>query len=126
MTKLTEGKRNAIAALMSEYDNSTIEDIQNALKDLLGNTLQNMLEAEMNEHLGYHKYQRSSASNARNDTKQKKLRSSLGEHELDVPQDREGSFEPKVVKKRQKDISGIEQKIISMNKKGMTTRQISE
>ena len=50
----------------------------------------------------------------------------LGETEIEVPQDRDGTFEPKVVKKRQKDISGIEQKIISLYAKGMTTRQISD
>ena len=56
----------------------------------------------------------------------KKIRGNFGETEIEVPQDRDGSFEPKVVKKRQKDISGIERKIISLYAKGMTTRQISE
>ena len=54
------------------------------------------------------------------------IRGNLGETEIEVPQDRDGTFEPKVVKKRQKDISGIEQKIISPYAKGMTTRQISD
>ena len=54
------------------------------------------------------------------------IRGNLGETEIEVPQDRDGTFEPKVVKKRQKDISGIEQKIISLYAKGMTTRQISD
>ena len=58
--------------------------------------------------------------------KTKKIRGNFGETEIEVPQDRDGSFEPKVVKKRQKDISGIEQKIIALYAKGMTTRQISE
>ena len=58
--------------------------------------------------------------------KTKKIRGNLGETEIEVPQDRDGTFEPKVVKKRQKDISGIEQKIISLYAKGMTTRQISD
>ena len=58
--------------------------------------------------------------------KTKKIRGNFGETEIEVPQDRDGSFEPKVVQKRQKDISGIEQKIISLYAKGMTTRQISE
>ena len=88
---VTEGKRNIIAALINEYDIKTAEDIQDALKELLGGTIQEMLEAE-----------------------------------IEVPQDREGTFEPQIVKKRQKDISAIEDKIISMYAKGMTTRQISE
>ena len=58
--------------------------------------------------------------------KTKKIRGNLGETEIEVPQDRDGTFEPMVVKKRQKDISGIEQKIISLYAKGMTTRQISD
>lgn len=58
--------------------------------------------------------------------KNKTIKSKYGESLIEVPQDREGTFEPKVVKKRQKDISGIEDKIISMYAKGMTTRQISE
>ena len=56
----------------------------------------------------------------------KKMRGNFGEAEIEVPQDRDGTFEPQVVKKRQKDISGIEQKIVSLYAKGMTTRQISE
>ena len=80
----------------------------------------------MDEHLGYQEYERSDNPDSRNGRKTKKTRGSFGETEIEVPQDRDGSFEPKVVKKRQKDISGIEQKIISLYAKGMTTRQISE
>ena len=83
-------------------------------------------EAELAEHLGYRSYERSDSSNYRNGKKTKKIRGNLGETEIEVPQDRDGTFEPKVVKKRQKDISGIEQKIISLYAKGMTTRQISD
>ena len=85
-----------------------------------------MLEAELDEHLGYRSYERSDSSNYRNGKKTKKIRGNLGETEIEVPQDRDGTFEPKVVKKRQKDIFGIEQKIISLYVKGMTTRQISD
>ena len=76
----------------------------------------------MDEHLGYQKSERSDNLNYRNGTKKKKVRSNYGEFELDVPQDRDSSFEPRIVKKRQKDISGIDQKIISMYARGMTTR----
>lgn len=123
---LNENKRNIISALIDEYDIETAEDIQEALKDLLGGTIKSMMEAEMDEHLGYDRYERSDSANYRNGTKSKKVRSSYGEFEIDVPQDRSGSFEPQVVKKRQKDISEIDQKIISMYARGMTTRQISE
>ena len=123
---LTEGKKNIIAGLMEEYDIQTADDIQEALKDLLGGTIKGMMEAEMEEHLGYEKHERSDKDNARNGTKSKRVRSNYGEFEIEVPQDRQSTFEPKVVAKRQKDISQIDQKIISMYARGMTTSQISE
>ena len=123
---LNERKRNIISSLLEEYDIETADDIQEALKDLLGGTIKSMLESEMDEHLGYKNYERNENNNYRNGTKKKTLRSNYGEFEIDVPQDRQSSFEPEVVKKRQKDISNIDQKIISLYAKGMTTRQIAE
>lgn len=123
---MSEGKRNIITGLLQEYDIKSAQDIEEALKDLLGGTIQEMLEAEMDEHLGYEAYERSDNPNSRNGKKTKKIRGNFGETEIEVPQDRDGSFNPKIVQKRQKDISGIEQKIISLYAKGMTTRQISE
>ena len=123
---MTEGKRNLIQGLLREYDIETAEDIQDALKDLLSGTVKEMLEAEMDDHLGYGKYERSEEDNYRNGTKTKRVRSKYGEFEVDVPQDRQSSFEPQIVPKRRKDISAIDDKIISMYAKGMTTRQISE
>lgn len=124
--KRSEGKRNIIASLIEEYDIQSAEDIQDALKDLLGGAIESMLKSELDSHLGYEPYERSGSSNARNGNKTKKLISKYGEFEIDVPQDREGSFEPQLVKKRQKDISQIEEKIISMYAKGLSTRQISD
>ena len=124
--RLNEGKKNIIAQLIQEYDIHTAEDIQDALKDLLGRTIESMLTAELDNHLGYDPYERTDSANARNGKKQKTLRSKYGEIPIEVPQEREGSFEPQIVKKRQKDISSIEDKIISMYAKGLTTRQISE
>jgi transposase-like protein len=123
---MTEGKKNLIQGLMQEYDIETAEDIQDALKDLLAGTIQGMFEEEMNNHLGYTKYGRSSESNYRNGTKSKSVRSKYGEFKVDVPQDRNSTFEPMIVPKRQKDISGIEDKVISMYAKGMSVTQISE
>ena len=123
---MSEEKKNIIAELIEEYDIRTAKDIEDALRDLMGGTIQEMLEAELDGHLGYRSYERSDSSNYRNGKKTKKIRGNLGETEIEVPQDRDGTFEPKVVKKRQKDISGIEQKIISLYAKGMTTRQISD
>ena len=124
--QMTEGKRNIIRQLLQEYDIETAEDIQEALKDLLGGTIKEMMEAEMDNHLGYQKSERSDGDDYRNGYKSKQLRTSYGSMNIDVPQDRKSTFSPKIVKKRQKDISAIDQKIISMYAKGMTTRQISE
>ena len=122
---LTEGKRNIISALMDEYEIKTAEDIQDALKDLLlGGTIRSMMESEMTDHLGYPKSARSYSENYRNGSKT--VRSKYGEFEVDVIKDRNGTFEPQIVKNRQKDISGIDDKIIGMYAKGLTTRQISE
>ena len=124
--QMTEGKRNIIHQLLEEYDIQTAEDIQEALKDLLGSTLKEMMEAEMDEHLGYGRSERSDSDDYRNGYKPKRINSSFGSMDIQVPQDRKSTFEPQVVRKRQKDISGIDQKIISMYAKGMTTRQISD
>ena len=124
--EFSEGKKNIIAGLFAEYDIQSAEDIQEALKDLLGGTIQSMMEAELTEQLGHDKYERNSSENARNGSKPKTLRSQYGEIPISVPQDRNSEFEPKVVPKRKKDISGIEQKIISMYAKGLSTRQISD
>ena len=123
---MTEGKRNIIQQLLQEYNIETAEDIQDALKDLLGGTIKEMMEAEMDDHLGYQKSERSDSDDYRNGYKSKRVNSSYGSMDIDVPQDRKSTFEPQIVKKRQKDISDIDQKIISMYAKGMTTRQISE
>ena len=109
---MTEGKRQIIQQLLQEYDIEIVEDIYDALKDLLGGTIKEMMEAEMDDY--------------RNGYKEKTVNSSYGSMRIDVPQDRKSTFEPKVLKKRQKDISDIDQKIISMYAKGMTTRQISD
>ncbi len=124
--QMTDGKRDIIRLLLDEYDIQTAGDIQDALKDLLGGTIREMMEVEMDKHLGYEKSERSNSDDSRNGYKKKRVNSSYGSIEIDVPQDRKSTFAPQVVRKRQKDISDIDQKIISMYAKGMTTRQISE
>ena len=123
---MTDGKRSIIQQLLQEYDIQSAEDIQNALKDLLGGTIKEMMETEMENHLGYEKSERSDNDDYRNGYKSKRINSSYGSMDIQVPQDRKSTFEPQVVKKRQKDISDIDHKIISMYAKGMTTRQISD
>lgn len=124
--QMTEGKGNIIRQLLEEYEIETARDIQEALKDLLGGTIKEMMEAEMDDHPGYQKSEHSDNDDYRNGYKSKRINSSYGSMDIQVPQDRHSTFEPQVVKKRQKDISDIDQKIISMYAKGMATRQISE
>lgn len=85
-----------------------------------------MMEAEMDDYLGYECHERSDSDNYRNGINKKTVRSNYGEIEIEVPQDRNSTFEPRIVRKRQKDISDINSKIISMCARGLTTRQISE
>ena len=96
--QMTEGKRNIIHQLLEEYDIQTAEDIQDALKDLLGGTIKEMLEAEMEDHLGYEKSERSDNGDYRNGYKRKRVNSSYGTMEIEVPQDRKSTFQPQVVK----------------------------
>lgn len=83
-----------------------------------------MMEAEMDNYLGYEKSECFDSHDYRNGYKSKRVNSSYGSMDIDVPQDRKSTFEPQVVKKRQKDISDIDQKILFMYAKEMTTRQI--
>ena len=126
--KLTPEKREVIANLIEMYDIKTMSDIQNALKDLLGGTIQGMLEAELDEELGYERHEKTEApkTNYRNGYKPKTLKSTMGDLEIEVPQDRNAEFEPKIVPKRKTNISEIEQKIINMYARGLTTREISD
>ena len=96
--QMTEGKRNIIHQLLEEYDIQSAEDIQDALKDLLGGTIKEMMEAEMDDHLGYEKSERSDNDDYRNGYKRKQVNSRYGSMEIEVPQDRKSTFEPQVVK----------------------------
>ncbi len=125
--KLSNERRNLIDQLLATYKPEDAEGIQSMLKDLLGDTLQTMLEAELEEDLGYSKYdyRNKETDNRRNGYSKKTVTSSMGDLSLDIPRDRDGDFEPQVVKKHQTDISSIEDQVLSMYAKGMTTRDIS-
>jgi transposase-like protein len=126
--RLTPEKKNVIANLLEAYDIKTTGDLQEALKDLLGGTIQEMPEAELDEELGYSKGESTdfAKDNYRNGYKPKALKSTMGEIPIEMPQDRNAGFEPKIVPKHKRDISEIEQKIINMYARGLTTREISE
>ena len=126
--KLSPERKAFINSLIEHYHPEDAADVQEMLKDLLGDTLQGMLEAEMDEKLGYAKYdyRNKETDDSRNGYSKKTVTSSLGEIDLDIPRDRKGEFEPQAVKKNQTDISNIEDQVLSMYAKGMTTRDISE
>ena len=126
--KLSPERKAFINSLIEHYHPEDAADVQEILKDLLGDTLQGMLEAEMDEKLGYSKYdyRNKETDDSRNGYSKKTVTSSLGEIDLDIPRDRKGEFEPQAVKKNQTDISNIEDQVLSMYAKGMTTRDISE
>jgi transposase-like protein len=126
--KLSKEKKEIIASLLGTYDMKSTADIQEALKDLLGGTIQEMLESELDEHMGYGRSEQNGEEkkNYRNGYKPKTLKSTVGEIDIEVPQDRKSEFEPKIVPKHKRDISEIEQKIINMYARGQSTREISE
>ena len=88
--------------------------------------VEQMLEKEMEEHLGHEKLsiQGRNSDNSRNTKSTKNVQSSYGNLEIDVPRDRIGDFEPQLVKKRQRNISSFDEKVISMYAKGMSARDI--
>lgn len=119
--------KEQLRQFISENDIKTAGDVQNALKNLFAETLQEFMEAELDAHLGYAKHDTKNkrTSNSRNGkSPAKTVTTELGDIEVRTPRDREGSFEPQIVKKHQTDVSGLENQIISMYAKGMSTRDI--
>ena len=120
-------RRAKMTSFLQDLNVSSVADVQNLFKELIGNVLENGLEAELDEELGYSKYdyRHKETDNSRNGHSSKNLKTSFGETEIEVPRDRKGDFEPNLIKKHQTSISGdIEEKILSMYAKGMTTSDI--
>jgi len=104
----------------------TLSDVTNFAKELIAPTLQAMLEAEMQNHLGYPKNHSlgNNSGNSRNGYSKKTIKANLGEAEINIPRDRNGEFNPVAIKKYETVESDVEEKIVSMYAKGMTTRDI--
>ena len=122
-----EAMNRLVQEILKSGDVKTIFDIESKLKKSFGKVIQSMLEAEMTEHLGHNKYEYSKENkeNYRNGSSKKKVKSNLGELEIEIPRDRNGEFEPKIIPKYSRDISNIEQQIINLYGMGTTTREIS-
>ena len=87
-------------------------------------TVETALNAELDDHLGYSKYEASDSSNSRNGFMGKTLQTDDGQFEIDTPRDREGSFEPQLVKKRQRRFTSMDDKILFLYAQGISTREI--
>ena len=122
-----KNKNELVKALIDAYQPETAKDVQDALKDIFGPMFEAMLQGEMNSHLGYENNDKGEkqTQNRRNGYISKNVKTSMGEMTIDVPRDRDGSFEPQIVPKRTKDISDIDKKVLSMYAKGMSQRDIS-
>lgn len=115
-------------AIMDEYQPQTAEEMQAALKDIFGPMFESMLQGEMDSHLGYesndHGYK--NTENRRNGYSHKTVKTTYGDIPVEVPRDRDASFEPQAIPKRSRDVSGIEDKVLSMYAKGMSQRDIAD
>ena len=114
--------------LIEDYNIKDTNDIKDMLKDLLSGTIQTMLEAEIENELGYakHSMKDKATSNARNGHSKKTVRSEYGNLDLDIPRDRNAEFEPQIIPKYQREITGIEGQILSLYAKGMSNRDIED
>ena len=124
-----QARREKIRELLQIGGISSMEDIQNLFKETIAEFMENGLDAELDDELGYTKYdyKNKSTDNSRNGHSSKTLRTSFGDVEVSVPRDRKGEFNPLLLKKNQTSISqDIEEKILSMYAKGMTTSDIEE
>ena len=121
-------KNELVQKILDAYQPESVEDMQEALKDIFGPLFETMLKGEMNHHLGYDSNSKDAkpTDNRRNGYGSKKVKTSYGEIDIDVPRDRDASFEPELIKKRQTDVSSIENKVLAMYARGMSQRDISK
>ena len=126
--KRSEASVAIAKAILEQYQPSSVEEMQDALKDIFGPMFEAMLQGELDNHLGYeandHGYKES--DNRRNGYAKKTLKSSMGDVEISTPRDRDGSFAPQLIPKRTKDVSGIEDKVLAMYARGMSQRDIAK
>jgi transposase-like protein len=120
--------KEVVQEIIKENNFQTPQEIMTFIKESFKDVLQEMLEAEMDVHLGYSKGEKppSDVENTRNGYASKTVRSELGPIELDIPRDRKGEYSPKIVPKYSRDVSGIEDKVISLYARGMSTRDIHD
>ena len=113
---------------MDEYQPQSTEEMQDALKDIFGPMFEAMLQVEMDSHLGYESNDHGpkNTENRRNGYINKTVKSTFGDLSVEVPRDRDSFFDPQIIPKRTRDVSGIEDKVLSMYAKGMSQRDIAD
>ena len=126
--KRNEAGRAIAQAILENYQPQNAEEMQDALKDIFGPMFEAILQGEMDSHLGYESNDHSpkSTTNRRNGYNSKTLKTTMGEVEIQAPRDRDGSFDPQIIPKRTTDVSGIEDKVLTMYAKGMSQRDIAD
>ena len=114
--------------IIKNYNPESVEDVDEALKEIFGPIFESMLQGEMNHHLGYESNNKDykETDNRRNGYGKKTLKTTKGEIAIEVPRDRDASFEPQIIGKRQRDVSEIERKVLAMYARGMSQRDISK
>lgn len=132
MEDMAKIKRNPAAEeiankILSEYKPESVEEMQEALKEIFGPMFEGLLKGELNHHLGYESNSKEVklTNNRRNGTTPKTLKTSMGEVTINSPRDRDSTFEPQIIPKRTKDVSSIESKVLAMYARGMSQRDIS-
>ncbi|NLW49184.1 MAG: IS256 family transposase [Firmicutes bacterium] len=125
---MAKKEKSKLRELIEEYGIKDLKDVHEFVKALTAETIQEVLEGELESELGYSKYdyKNKQTDNSRNGYSKKTVQSSQGEMELRIPRDRNGEFEPELVKKHQMDISSIEDKILFMYSQGTSTRDIEK
>ncbi len=120
--------KEQIRQIIADNNLHSVADVYTLLRDSFKDILQELMEAELDASLGYEKNLKGDVrtSNKRNGHSPKTLKNQYDEFQIDVPGDREGEFEPKLILKYKKDISGIEEKVISLYARGMSTRDIHD
>ena len=120
--------KEQIRQIIADNNFTNVADVYAYLKEGFKDILQELMEAELDATLGYEKNQKGDlvSNNKRNGYSTKTLKSQYGEFPVDIPRDRNGEFEPKLIPKYQRDISGIEEKVISLYARGMSTRDIHD
>lgn len=120
--------KEQIRQIILENNISSVAGVYALLKDIFKNILQELMESEPDASLGYEKNKNGDliTNNKRNGHLSKILKSQYGEFQVNIPRDRNGDFEPKLIPKYHCDISGIEEKVISLYARGMSTRDIHD